>query len=216
MNTAEARDLIAAYLSGTRRVPPIQLAEAHTALAADDSGSLRRLGETFLVDSNLVNECAIFRSRAAEFRGLTRAQRAAEMPDLIQHVASCSGCKRVYWDVQAIWQTRTGPVKVLSDMISVVLTAADNLMEQAFSVPAELAHAVQLSGERNAAPQKDWRLEDVERGCTIRVQLRSIRGGVELHCTRDGGESDTLEILDVRGRTFFSIAPRARPSHPCG
>ena len=205
MIAAEARELIAAYLSGTRCVPRAELADAHALLAADPAASLRRLGEALGAGTDSVNVCAIFRSRAAEFCSLSAQERAADMPGLLRHVENCAACRCIYWEVQSVWQPRGRLIKTLAEGLRVVLDATGSLFERGLCMPAIEEEFVAITAaEPVGSRRRTWRLEDAERACAITIELCAIEDEFEIFCTVEGAADSHLEILDNAGRRVFS------------
>ncbi len=205
MNAAEARECLAAYLSGTRHVSREELAQAHALLASEAAAPLRRLSAALYEADEFVGECALFCSRAAEFCHLTAAQRAAEMPGLVRHLEHCTTCQHIYREVQSVWRPGDGLLKVLSEGVRLVLGAAGNLIERGLGTPAVEEDFVAITAADPSGPRRRvWRFEDVERACAIRMEVCRTENGAEVRCALEGSAGGQIEIFDGARRLFFT------------
>jgi hypothetical protein len=102
MNREDARETVAAYLSGQRLVDSKALAEALGSLAGE-----QRYREAFIAEVGLSAEyqsdCRVFYSRAAEICECPSGQVVERFPALMQHLENCEKCKRVYWGIKPLW-----------------------------------------------------------------------------------------------------------------
>jgi hypothetical protein len=225
MNPSRAKETVAAYLAGARRVAADELQRAHATLAA------RRAGRRYLrwlrgriglkppaPGAAMFGLCQVFRSRAAEFCDLPAEERQSEFPQLVAHLEQCPACRRVLREIKPIWETVTTAWRTLAEPIRLRLAwePRTSLEEVGLGVPAEepsrvaapcaypggvpMAHELAPAAEGAAAAlRKEWVLQDDETHCAIRLTVQIASASeVTFFCRIEGEPEVTPRADQVR------------------
>jgi len=218
MTIANAKEIIAAYLSGRRRVSLEELQLA-CETANGDKSYVRYLRIELGFGDDWANTCRVFLANVAEFAELTAAERAQEMPELIAHLEQCGACRAVYWDVQETWkqvavaefEEATAISKSLPEGIHLRMDAAGQLHEYGMGPPAQYSEPPRaLLGDwasearSPASEQKTWLLKDEAAHCRIHILAHGLESGrAALKCWLEAkppldATSARIDVLDAQ------------------
>lgn len=191
MTSANAKEIIAAYLSGRRRVTLEELQLACEA-ANGDRSYVRYLEDELGFGDDWATACRVFLTNVAEFAELTAAERAREMPELVAHLEHCGACRLAYWDVQETWEpvrlaafeAATAISKSLTEGIHLLMDAAGQLHEYGLGPPALSSESPSKArgdwateARPPASEQKTWLLKDEDEHCYIRILAHGLESG---------------------------------------
>lgn len=189
MERAQAKEIIAAYLSGYRTITREALAQACEEIK-QDGVYLRYLREEFGLSDDWLILCDAFAERSAEFCEMNGAERRDEMGDLVDHLNACGSCRRLYWQIIPLWREQAASaarsfLRELSEQISLVIGQGGWLREQGLGPPPLhlRAFAPTLSVPESVPElpgvekRKEWTLADEAADCEWRLVVEGQAGG---------------------------------------
>lgn len=188
MNNQQAREIVAAFLTGQRWVLHAEITVAAESLRQDDL-CLLDLAQLFGVSTTGHCGCNRVRPRLAELAGLPLEQARVEFPALVKHLSLCAACKRDYWEIRSPWepslvaslpQQASRFSRRLAAAIRVVFDRTGRLCEEGIAPPSHLLTPVAATADEIGtafSETREWRLTDEETGLEIRLLLRAERGG---------------------------------------
>ncbi|MCI0744370.1 MAG: hypothetical protein L0Y58_03090 [Verrucomicrobia subdivision 3 bacterium] len=233
MNPPEAREIIAGYLSGLRRIPFEELERACSVLetAGRADGTLREFRHDLGLTRRDLSVCDVFGGRAAEFADLPRAARERLFPELTKHVEACRPCRRVLWDLKPLWEIVTTAARarchVLTEPIRLALSRKGTVEERGSGFPSlgavmAVACAAEMTlhaPEELAVPpgsrRKEWLLKDDEAECSVRLIVEvSDSAQATLRCVLESAtdaaprpDQVRIEIRRARNNSLFLAGP---------
>ena len=216
MNIVDAKEIIAAYLSGRRRVSLDQLQRA-CEVANGDQAYVRYLEDELGFGDDWTDTCRLFLANVAEFAEMSAAARAREMPKLVAHLEQCAACRLAFWEVQEVWESATVPEfgaataisKSLTEGIHLLMNDAGQLRQYGLGPPALHSESA-LLGDRSAEPrllaseQKTWLLKDEDAHCDIHVLAHGLESGrAALKCWLEAkppldAQGARIDVLDAK------------------
>ncbi len=210
MNAREARETIAAYLTG-RRVSPDDLEQA-CMMIQKDAGFVEFLMNETGREPGQGSECRQSVLHLAEFSGLTASEQKEEMPEISDHLVKCEPCRGLLKEISAgqdqVWdvvsETAGRIVHKLSEAIRLAFDDAGRIVNAGLAcvsesltprpVAAFMAGDQEDESSRDKGPALEWKIEDAESKETFILRATQEEPGLlRLMCEARPGPACRLE-----------------------